>query len=119
MAKIGRKRSSRRRSAGKNRSSGGRSSATIRISLRTIAFLFPPLSLQRVYFHGKWQESRGRMPTLTLKNQKDPLGSFVTALELEGEYLESIRTLPCSRQSWFWDQELILAILEHIPINEL
>lgn len=84
---------------------------TERISLRTIAFLFPEHSVQRVYLHGLWQRSRNRNPTLTLSNQRDPRLAFEMAQEMVGDYFATIRRIPYSRQAWFWSEERVAAIL--------
>jgi hypothetical protein len=87
-------------------------------SLHTLAMLFPPQSTQRVYFHGVWQRSRNRQPSLVLGNQSNPREAFETAKVLVGDYLEKIRSFPYSRQG-IWSEELIEAIMDNRPIEEI
>jgi hypothetical protein len=75
---------------------------TTRLSLKTIAFMFPEHSLERVYLHGKWQRSRGRNPSLTLHNQRDPLMAFQTAEALVGEHFKDEFSQPFSRHDYHW-----------------
>lgn len=92
---------------------------TERISLNTIAFMFPEESLERVYLHGAWQISRGRRPSLTLPAQRDPRLAFAAATAEVGDYLEKVRGIPYSRQADFWTQERITAILERQDIEDV
>lgn len=92
---------------------------TERISLNTIALMFPVESLERVYLHGVWQKSRGRRPSLTLSAQRDPRQAFATAAAHIGDYLEKVRGIPYSRQADFWTQERITAILERQDIEDV
>lgn len=75
---------------------------TVRLSLKTIAFMFPPNSPERVYLHGKWQLSRGRNPSLHLHNQADPLLSYRFAKSLVGEHFEDEFAEPWSRHDFYW-----------------
>jgi hypothetical protein len=75
---------------------------TVRLSLKTIALMFPEHSIQRIYLHGKWQMSRGRNPSLNTHNQNDPKLSFQVAKAIVGEYFDDIFAEPFSRHDFFW-----------------
>lgn len=92
---------------------------TERISLNTIAFMFPVESLERVYLHGAWQISRGRRPSLALRGQRDPRKAFETAKARVGDYLEQVRRIHFSRQVDFWTEERIAAITERQHIDDV
>ena len=81
---------------------------TRRLSLKTIAFMFPEYSPERVYLHGKWQRSRGRNPSLRLHNRIDPLQSFQTAEALVGEHFKDELAQPWSRRDFYWQQYFYL-----------
>lgn len=123
MAKIGRKRCARRRTAGKTRGGGSRNKSTKRASLRTIALLFPPGSLQRVYLHGRWQKSRGRQPCLSLENLRDPRLAFEQADALVGEYIRSVLSQYGANNAWFWTngsgEEYAQAIMKSVPPRDV
>lgn len=111
-----------RRMKGRNKHGAGTGvSATVTMSLQRIAMLFPPRSLQRVYFHGLWQRSRKRQPSLSLDNLGNPRKAFQAAEELEGAYLRTVIRLPYFRQIWTWEEPetLVQAILDHTPIHEI
>lgn len=122
MAKIGLKRSKRRRTSGRMRGGGSGNRKTCRVSLRTIALLFPPRSVQRVYLHGRWQKSRGRRPCLSLENLQDPRLAYEQAEELVGEYIRSVLSTPYAYGKWQWEgrgRELAKAISEQVPPEEV
>lgn len=93
--------------------------ATIRISLKTIAFLFPAGSIERIYLHGKWQIERGRNPSLTYGNHRTARTAFLQAQEMVGPYFDEIRRQHFSRQDFFWHPEMIIAIQKKSPVTEL
>lgn len=92
--------------------------ATTRLSLKTIAFRFPPGSMERVYLHGIWQKSRGRNPSLLFGNHTDTLTAFESAKEGVGDYLEKVRRLPFSRH-WPWSNHLVHQIRNRAPVSEI
>ncbi len=78
--------------------------------------MFPPNSLQRVYFHGLWQRSRGRQPSMQLSNMLNPRNAFLKAQELEGPYLRPILEflgLRTFRAIYQMDSEFIDAVIDH------
>lgn len=92
---------------------------TYRISLKTIAFRFPVGSRERVYLHGKWQQERGRNPSMNYGNYPTPRQAFAAVDEMLGKYFDEIRHQECSRQDWFWNEEMIMAIMNRIPVPKL
>lgn len=74
--------------------------------------------MQRVYYHGVWQRSRNRQPSLALSNQPNPRVAFETARMLVGEYLEQIRCFPYSRQRT-WSKGLVEAIVNLRTVEEI
>lgn len=92
---------------------------TIRISLKTIAFLFPEGSQERIYLHGKWQIERGRKPSLRYGNHHTPREAFVTVDQMLGKYFDEIRHQAYSRQAFFWHEDLIQEIGRRTPVSKL
>ena len=79
-----------------------RKAKSLVLSLKTIALHFPAGSLERVYLHGIWQQSRGRNPSESLRNNSNlsPRASFETAEQLIGEYFQSLRRMAYFRVAW-------------------
>lgn len=92
---------------------------TIRISLKTIAFLFPSGSLERIYLHGKWQLERGRNPSMNYGNHPTPRQAFVAANQMLGKYFDEIRHQECSRQDWFWNKKMVDEVKKRTPVSKL
>jgi hypothetical protein len=90
-----------------------------RLSLKTIAFLFPEGSIERAYLHGRWQRSRGRNPSLTFGNEKQAHRFYAAAHADLGDYFDQIFQLPFSRRKFFWHQEMITAVESRAPIEQL
>jgi hypothetical protein len=95
------------------------SKATCRISLKTIAFLFPSGSLERVYLHGKWQIERGRNPSIGYGNHPTPRQAFVTVDAVLGSYFDEIRHQEYSRQGFFWTEKMVLGIQNRVSVHKL
>lgn len=95
--------------------------ATENISLKTIAFKFPNDSVHRVYLHGKWQQGRGkgRKPTLLFGNHTDPREAFASAQEMVGDYWDDLQRIHCCRSRWFWDDNVVSMIMNHVPVGEI
>jgi hypothetical protein len=93
--------------------------ATIRISLKTIAMLFPSSSAERIYLHGKWQQERGRNPSMRFGNHPTPRQAYAAVDETLGKYFDEIRNQHYSRQDFFWNNEMIADIKNRIPVCEL
>lgn len=93
--------------------------ATTRISLKTIAMMFPSDSIERVYLHGKWQIERGRNPSMVFGNHYNPRNAFVVADEMLGNYFDEIRHQVSSRSEYFWDQEMIDGVMKRTPVRNL
>ena len=93
--------------------------ATIRVSLKTIAMMFPPSSVERVYLHGKWQTKRGRNPSMIFGNYPTPRQAYTAVDELLGKYFDEILNQHYSRQDLFWDSEMIANIKNRVPVREL
>jgi hypothetical protein len=92
---------------------------TVRISLKTIAMLFPSDSVERVCLHGKWQLGRGRNPSMVFGNHFNAKEAFVAANEMVGGYFDEIRHLPNSRHRHFWHKALITAVQNRVPAQNL
>lgn len=90
---------------------------TTRRSLKTIAMNFPAGSIERVYLHGKWQQERGRQPTLVYGNHTDARRAFKSSVEFVGPYIESVRALPFSRQHEWGDW--VPDIMNRVPVSAL
>lgn len=95
------------------------SNATIRISLKTIAHRFPSGSIERTYWHGKWQRERGRNPSLVFGNHRSPRDAFAVADDLLGMYFTELRAQDYSRHDFFWHPEMIGAIQRRTPVDQL
>lgn len=93
--------------------------ATIRISLKTIAFLFPVGSMERVYLHGKWQIERGRKPSMNYGNHPTPKEAFAAVDAILGNYFDDIRRQNYSRWDSFWNSQMIAAVLRKDPVHTL
>jgi len=90
--------------------------ATIRLSLKTIAWSFPSGSVERVYLHGMWQRERGRQPTLLYGNHTNPRLAFASAQLLIGPYIESVRKIPFSRtHDW---SNWVEKIMNRVPVDQ-
>ncbi len=92
---------------------------TIRISLKTIAFLFPSGSLERIYLHGKWQIERGRNPSMNYGNHPTPRQAFVAVDEMLGKYFDEIRHQEYSRQDFFWNERMVEAVRQRTLVSKL
>jgi hypothetical protein len=92
---------------------------TIRISLKTIAFLFPTGSLERIYLHGKWQIERGRNPSMNYGNHPTARQSFKAVEEMLGNYFDEVRHQEYSRQDFFWNERMIKAVKAREPVISL
>lgn len=92
---------------------------TVRISLKTIAMMFPPSSAERVYLHGKWQIERGRKPSMNFGNHPTPRQAYAAVNEVLGSYFDEIRNQHYARQDFFWSDEMISAIKNRTPVQEL
>ena len=92
---------------------------SIKISLKTIAFLFPSGSLERIYLHGKWQIERGRNPSMNYGNYSTPRQAFAAVDEMLGKYFDEIRHQECSRQNFFWHERMIEAVQQRMPVSKL
>ena len=92
---------------------------TTRISLKTIAFLFPSGSLERVYLHGKWQIERGRNPSMFHGNHPTPRQAFAAVDAVLGTYFDEIRHQECSRRRWFWHEAMVDGVTKRTPVSKL
>jgi hypothetical protein len=93
--------------------------ATLRISLKTIAFRFPEGSLERIYLHGKWQLERGRSPSMNFGNHPTPRHAFAAVDTLLGSYFDEIRHQVCSRQDWFWNEAMVEGVMNKVKVPKL
>lgn len=94
---------------------------TVRLSLKTIAHMFPPGSIERVLLHGRWQKTRGRgrKPTLLFGNHTDPRCALAAVEELAGTYFDELFRQYNSRQKPFWHDAMIQAVQDRTPVYEL
>ncbi len=90
-----------------------------RISLKTIAFLFPVGSMERIYLHGKWQIERGRNPSMTFGNHQTARDAYVTINDMLGSYFDEVRHQEYSRHRFFWSDNIITSIQKKKPVSEL
>lgn len=93
--------------------------ATTRISLKTIAMLFPYDSAERVYLHGKWQKERGRHPSMNYGNHPTPKQAFAAVEEMLGKYFDEIRHQDYSRHDYFWSEDTIEGVMKRISVCDL
>lgn len=93
--------------------------ATIRISLKTIAMLFPSGSIERVYLHGTWQIERGRNPSMLYGNHHSTREAYTTAKAMLGDYFDEIRRQHYARQDFFWDTKMVSDVMNRVPVVEL
>ena len=92
--------------------------ATVRYSLKTIAFWFPEGSIERTYLHGKWQRQRGRNPSLLYGNHTDCGEAFVAAKLLLESYFDEIFKIPYIRQTR-WNKRFIDRVRARCPVGSI
>ncbi len=92
---------------------------TKRISIKTIAFLFPEGSLERVYLHGTWQIERGRNPSMRYGNHRSTRTAYEELKSSLGLYFDEIRRQEYSRHDFFWTDEMITAVQRRVPVGDL
>ena len=93
--------------------------ATVRVSLKTIAFLFPEGSLERVYLHGTWQRERGRNPSMRYGNHQSTRTAYEEVKILLKPYFDEIRRQEYSRHDSFWTDEMVTAVQQRVPVRDL
>lgn len=93
--------------------------ASIRLSLKTIAMLFPYGSMERIYLHGRWQLHRGRNPSMLFGNHQTANAAYVATKDMHEEYFDEVFRQHYSRQDFFWSTEMVLAVQNHVPVPHL